>query len=228
MGEALRRSVPLALTYGLTEACSQVATALPAAVALKPASVGKALPGTSLRIAMVGADHPGGTAAPGEVGEILVQGPTVMRGYLGEAPLDGWLHTGDLGYLDLDGDLYVVQRRTDLIVSGGENVYPAEVENALRSHPDVEDACVVGLPDDIWGQRVAALVVQRRPGGPDAAKLVEYLRGRLAGYKIPRTIAFTDELPCTASGKICRPDVLEILQSEVDAAEFNREGTRYG
>ena len=206
VAEAIEKGFPVALTYGLTEAASQVATAAPAEAARKPGSVGKPLYQTSLRIA----NDAGEVLPPGEYGEIQVQGPTVMRGYLGRTPLAGWLQTGDIGYLDGEGDLFVLQRRTDLIVSGGENVYPAEVEAVLRAHPAVSDACVVGLPDELWGQRVAALVVPDGDGiRPE--DLENFMRERLAGYKIPREIIFAEELPCTASGKVCRPDVVDVI-----------------
>ncbi|MCB8988957.1 MAG: o-succinylbenzoate--CoA ligase, partial [Ardenticatenaceae bacterium] len=160
--------LPVATTYGLTEAASQVATMLPQAVTRKPGSVGKPLHGTTLDIV----DEHGRSLPPHTIGEIVVSGPTVMAGYfisdfglgISEEGLQNPkseirnLHTGDMGYLDEDGDLWVVQRRSDLIVSGGENVYPAEVEAVLRSHTAVANACVVGLPDPEWGQKVAALV----------------------------------------------------------------------
>ena len=116
----------------------------------------------------------------------------------------GELHTGDMGYLDADGDLWIVQRRSELIVSGGENVYPAEVEGVLDSHPAVARSCVVGIDDLEWGQRVVALV-ERAPGAEiDGSTLLEYAANLLAGYKRPRLLVCTDELPLTASGKIAR------------------------
>ncbi len=124
----LKRDLPIALTYGLTECASQVATAAPDQVRAKPGTAGKPLSSTSVSIV----DEQGGLLPPGEYGEIVVSGATVMRGYLGHSPTDGVFHTGDIGYLDADGDLWVVQRRSDLIVSGGENVYPSEVETVLR------------------------------------------------------------------------------------------------
>lgn len=207
VAEAISRGLPVALTYGLTEAASQVATAPPELVRRKVGSVGKPLDTISLRIV----NEAGAVQPPGVPGEIQVQGPTVMRGYLGFPELTGWLSTGDIGYLDGEGDLFVMQRRTDLIVTGGENVYPAEVESVLRAHPAVRDVCVVGLPDEVWGQRVAALVVPREK--IDAEAIEAFLRTRLAGYKLPRRIVFADELPCTASGKVCRPDVIEVINN---------------
>lgn len=205
--------LPVAPTYGLTEACSQVTTMRPEDAPRKPGSVGKPLNGTTVTIAR----DDGAQAATGEVGEIIVRGPAVFGGYL-NAPDDpatqkGVLHTGDLGYLDADGDLFVLQRRTDLIVSGGENVYPAEVEAVLRAHPAVAEVCVAGLPHPEWGQQVACAVVLRPGAGVDSAALQMWCRERLAGYKCPRLIRFVAALPMTASGKVIRREVAALLAS---------------
>lgn len=204
---------PVLTTYGLTEACSQVATQHPRVGQRKSGSVGKPLLFTQVRI--LGED--GADLPPGEIGEVAVCGPQVMQGYFrnpeatAQTLRDGWLHTGDMGYLDQEGDLFLVQRRRDIIVTGGENVYPAEVEEALRRYPGVVDACVVGVADAEWGQRVTGLI-QTEDGQPlDAAALATFLRGEIAGYKIPRQLAFTDQLPQTASGKIERRQVEKML-----------------
>jgi O-succinylbenzoic acid--CoA ligase len=215
----------VAPTYGLTEAASQAATMPPEEAARKPGSVGKPLRGTEVRIV----DDQGQDLPPGEIGEIVVTGPTVSPGYFEKTKEEGRRQkeeqsssfflrpssfaTGDLGYLDADGDLWLVQRRSDLIVSGGENVYPAEVEGALRGHPAVEAVCVVGVADAEWGQRVAALVV--RCGEVTAEELIEYGRDHLAGYKLPRLIQFVPELPLTASGKVARQTAREWLEAAV-------------
>ena len=205
--------VPVATTYGLTEAASQVATLLPAGVRQKPGSVGRPLLFSRVRIA----DEAGQTVEPGRYGEILVSGPTVMAGYYrdtaatGRALAGGELHTGDIGYLDEDGDLWLVQRRSDIIVSGGENVYPAEVERVLAQHPAVGAACVVGLPHPEWGQQVAALVVLQPGARLGEAELLAFSRQRLAGYKQPRLLRFTTALPLTASGKVARAEVQQAL-----------------
>lgn len=202
--------VRVATTYGMTEAASQVATMLPDD--LKPGSVGKPLIFTQVRVV----DENGADQATGEYGEVIVQSPTVMQGYYGNAEAtartlrDRWLHTGDIGYLDEDGDLFIVQRRTDLIVSGGENVYPAEVEAVIRRHPAVKDVAVVGVADAEWGQRVAAVIVAQDTVTGDAIQ--QYCRQHVAGYKIPRTVKFVDALPQTASGKIERKRVLELVE----------------
>jgi o-succinylbenzoate---CoA ligase len=210
--------LPVATTYGLSEAASQVATATPALARRKPGTVGKPLMFTQVQVI-----DEGGDACPaGEYGEVIVQGPTVMRGYY-NAPnataatlrqrADGpWLHTGDIGYLDADGDLFLVQRRSDLIVSGGENVYPAEVETVLKAHPAVKAVAVVGLPHPEWGQQVAAAVTLQPAARLDAETLITYSRERLAGYKLPRRVVFVDALPQTASGKIQRDAVIALFK----------------
>ncbi len=202
---------PVATTYGLTEASSQVATQVPEMTQHKPASVGRAVPFASLRVV----DDKGRDVAQGTIGEVWVNGATVMHGYFNDPAAThqalrvGWLRTGDMGYLDADGDLWLVQRRSDLIVSGGENIYPAEIENALKTHPTVQDACVVGIPNAEWGQQVGAAVVLR--GETDAETLAAFLRETLAGYKVPRRWLFIDALPLTASGKIARAEVLKLF-----------------
>jgi O-succinylbenzoic acid--CoA ligase len=203
--------LPVAPTYGLTEACSQVATLPPAAAPFKLGSVGQPLPGTTVHIQR----EDGSMAATDEPGEIVVHGPTVFAGYL-NAPDDralrnGALFTGDLGYLDADGDLFVVQRRTDLIVTGGENVYPAEVEAVLRGHAAVADVCVVGLPDAEWGQQVAAVIVPNSGSPTNETELQNWCRARIASYKIPRRFRMVDALPMTASGKVIRREVVSMF-----------------
>ncbi|MBM3179611.1 MAG: o-succinylbenzoate--CoA ligase [Chloroflexi bacterium] len=202
--KAITLNLPIALTYGLTEAASQAATSTPEQTRAKPGSVGKPLQGTIISIV----DESGKSLPNGEVGEIVVSGKTVMRGYLGKSRLRSPrrgkrdLHTGDIGYLDTDGDLWILTRRIDLIVSGGENVYPEEVERALMKHPAVSEACVVGVPDLEWGQSVAAAVVLH--GACDGETLIRFLREQVAGYKVPRQIVFVESLPHTASGKLMR------------------------
>ncbi len=202
--------VPLATTYGLTEAASQVATMLPAEAAKKPGSVGRPLMFTELRII----NEAGETLPAGEAGEIVVRGPTVMQGYYGDAAataqtlVDGELRTGDVGYQDEDGDLWLLQRRSDVIVSGGENVYPAEVEAVLREHEAVAAAFVVGVPHMEWGQQVAAMVVLESGRNVSEEVLLAFCRERLAGYKLPRRVMFGEALPLTASGKVARAEVV--------------------
>jgi O-succinylbenzoic acid--CoA ligase len=216
--ECLALNLPVATTYGLSEAASQVATALPAEAYRKPGSVGKPLMFSEVHIA---GEH-GQELPPGEIGEIVVCGPTVMQGYYDQPQAtrkilpDGRLHTGDMGYLDQEGDLWVIQRRADLIVTGGENVYPAEVEQVLREHPQVADVCVVGLEDEEWGQRVAAaVVIDGADGDVTEVGLITFCRERLAGYKQPRLIRFVDVLPRTASGKVRRDVVRKQIKLSI-------------
>lgn len=211
--QCIDRDIPVATTYGLSEAASQVATATPEQVIHKPGSVGKPLMFTSVRIA----DERGNTQPPGEYGEVLVSGPTVMKAYYNNPEATAKtlqnreLHTGDIGYLDEDGDLWLVQRRSDLIVSGGENVYPVEIETILSQHPAVKDCAVVGIPHPEWGQQVAAAVVLEDNSSITVTILQDYCRQHLAGYKIPRQIKFVETLPQTASGKIQRATVVELF-----------------
>lgn len=211
---AWARRLPIAPTYGLTEACSQVATLRSDDAPRKPGSVGQPLPGTVVTIQC----EDGSEARAGEIGEVVVRGPAVFAGYLhapnDRALHDGALHTGDLGYRDGDGDLFLVQRRTDLIVSGGENIYPAEVEAALRAHPSVAEACVVGLPHPDWGQQVAAAVVLQPGVQSDVTALDSWCRQRLAGYKRPRRYLIVPELPMTASGKVIRRAVVALFDGQ--------------
>jgi O-succinylbenzoic acid--CoA ligase len=211
------RGVPVVQTYGLTEAASQVATLAPGDALRKLGSAGKPLLPTQLRV--VGPD---GDRAPGEVGEIVVRGPTVTPGYLARphatarARRGGWLYTGDLGYLDAEGYLYVVDRRDDLIISGGENIYPAEVEAVLLAHSAVMEAGVIGVADARWGQVVCAFVRLRPDSALAADELIAFCRERLARYKVPATIRFVETLPRNAAGKLLRralrPDPTEEIQ----------------
>lgn len=201
-----RLGLPVAQTYGLTETASQVATLAPEDALRKLGSAGKPLYPNQVRIVT----EAGQEAQAGEVGEILVRGPVVTPGYLNRpeataaALRDGWLRTGDLGYLDAEGYLYVVDRREDLIVSGGENVYPAEVEAALLAHPAVVEAVVVGVPDPEWGQRVVAAARLAAGAAVSEGELQAWCRERLAGYKVPKEIRLVSELPRNATGKLLR------------------------
>ena len=210
--EGVRRGLPIAPTYGLTEATSQVTTLLPDETSRKPASSGVPLPLTEVRIVAQA-----GVAPPGEVGEIEIRGPTVFAGYIGDHapgssdPTDGWFRTGDAGYLDSDGYLYVVDRRDDLIVSGGENVYPAEIERVLRQHPSVVDAGVIGVADESWGSRPLAAVVWRGDLDRASVELLDHCRQHLPGYKIPDRVLFLSELPRSPSGKLLRRTLRETI-----------------
>lgn len=171
---AAQAGVPVAWSYGMTEACSQIAT------------LGIPLHGAELRFVD---------------GEIHVRGPMVARSALAD---DGWLHTGDLGELDEDGRLRIIGRRSETIVSGGENVAPAEVEAVLLEHPAVADAGVFSRPDEHWGERVVASVVLRDGRSATPQELQDFVAARLARFKVPKEIGFSDGLPRTVSGKLLR------------------------
>ena len=170
----------------------------------KVGTIGVALPGQRVRVV----DERGEGVAPGTVGEIVTRGDHVMRGYwndpeaTAEAVRDGWLWTGDLGRMDADGYFTIVGRRKEMIIRGGENVYPKEIEEVLHRHPAVAEAAVVGLPDRQWGETVAAFVVLRDGAGPDAGALVDFARQRLAAFKVPSEVRFVEALPKTATGKV--------------------------
>jgi len=218
-----RREIPVHPTFGMTETASQVATATPREAFEYEGTVGRPLFGTSVTIV----DEDGDPLPSGETGELVVDGPTVTPGYYGDAAAteasfgEYGLHTGDVGYRDECGRLWVLNRRDDRIVTGGENVDPGEIAGALREHPKIRDAAVVGIDDAEWGERVAALVVPERdsdegantgPTALDADAVREHCRERLAGYKLPRTVTFADELPRTASGTVDRERVRTALR----------------
>jgi long-chain acyl-CoA synthetase len=201
-------------SYGLTESTGTV-------VRLEPSdhverllrSVGRPYPWVELRVVdpATGADRPAHA-----VGEVWLRAPNVMAGYYNRpaetaAALtpDGWLRTGDGGYLDEEGYLFLTDRIKDMIVSGGENVYPIEVEEALAQHPAVDQVAVIGVPHERWGETVKALVVARPGMVADTDELVAFARARLAGYKLPRSIEFVDALPRTPSGKVLKRELRE-------------------
>jgi fatty-acyl-CoA synthase len=196
--------------YGMTETCGTI-------VALPPEdhveglermrSAGKALAGVELAII----DADGKPLPPGEVGEIATRSGSNMVGYwnLPEASAktlqsDGWLRTGDAGYMDKDGYLYIHDRIKDMIISGGENIYPAEVESVLCDHPDVAEAAVIGIPDDKWGEAVKAVVVMKPGKSATSTDIINFTRTRIAGFKTPKTVDFIEALPRNPSGKILR------------------------
>ncbi|WP_332670783.1 long-chain-fatty-acid--CoA ligase [Aromatoleum sp.] len=162
-------------------------------------------------------DGDGRDCATGEVGEVLVRSASVIRGYWNmpleteKAIRDGWFHTGDLGYLDEDRYLFVVDRVKDMVISGGVNIYSKEVESVLYEHPAVLEAAVIGLPDEAWGEAVSAAVVLRPGMSATADELIAHCKASLAGYKKPRNVAFLDELPKNPSGKILKRELRRIL-----------------
>jgi long-chain acyl-CoA synthetase len=200
-----RHRVPIYEGYGPTE-CSPVLTVNPPDGLRKIGSVGPPIPDVEIRIV----DEEGRSLPPGEIGEIAARGPNVMLGYLNRpedtaaAIRDGWYHTGDLGRVDDDGYVYIVDRKTDLILVGGLNVYPSEVERVLCTHPGVAEAVVIGVPDTLRGEAVSALVIPRDGQVVVIPELLQWCRQRLAGYKVPRTIRLVTELPRTVTGKVLK------------------------
>ncbi|MBF0482386.1 MAG: long-chain fatty acid--CoA ligase [Desulfovibrionaceae bacterium] len=197
--------------YGLTEA-SPVTHFNPLEGEKKPGSIGLPLPDTLTRI--VGDD--GREAPVGEPGELWIKGPQVMRGYLGreaetaQALSDGWLATGDVATMDADGYFYIVDRKKDLIISGGYNVYPREVEEVLGEHPSVREACVVGVKHAVRGEIIKAVIVAEGNANPAKEDILAFCKTRLAPYKCPKQIEFVDELPRTAIGKVLRRNLKEV------------------
>jgi len=204
--------------YGMTETTAAATYLMPADHRRALAgdanlllSAGRPVLGTEIKI--VAAD---GTILPnGEIGEIAIRGPQVMRGYwnlpeaTAEALKDGWMHTGDAGILDDQGFLFVQDRTKDMIVSGGENIYPREVEEVLYKHPAIAEAAVIGVPDDKWGEAVKAVVVLKPGQTLDAEELLHFCDGQLAGYKRPRSVEFLDALPRNPSGKVLKRELRE-------------------
>ena len=202
--------------YGMTETCGTI-------VYLPPEdhdpngtprmrAAGLAMPGVELKIV----DDAGASLPVNAVGEVAVRSVSNMAGYwrlpdataatVGE---DGWLRTGDAGYLDEDGYLFIHDRVKDMIISGAENIYPAEVESAVYGHPDVAEVAVIGIPDDVWGEAVKAIVVRKPGTTPDPESIIAFARSRIAAFKSPKSVDFIEALPRNASGKILRRELRE-------------------
>lgn len=191
--------------YGLTET-SPAVTSSSVGGTVKAGSIGRPIPGVEVRLA----DEDGEDVEDGDPGEVLVRGPNVFRGYwqqpeaTAEAFRDGWFRTGDVAVTDDEGDLFIVDRKRDLILVSGFNVYPLEVEIALADHPMVDDCAVVGVPDPYTGERVKALVVVRPGADATEEELIAHCRARLAPYKVPSVVEFRKEIPRNAAGKVLR------------------------
>lgn len=201
---AIERNIPVLQTYGMTETSSQTTTLSTEDAIKKLGSSGKPLFFAEVRI-----------DGNEKIGEICIKGPHVTTGYVGAAaaksPLvDGWLHTGDIGYIDKDGYLFVLDRRSDLIISGGENIYPAEVEQGLVKHPSVKEAGVAGRQDDRWGQVPVAFVVLKEE--VTETDIRHFIGAQLASYKQPVEYHFVDQLPRNASNKLMRRELLNLLK----------------
>lgn len=207
--------IQLAHSYGMTEACPSISANSPSnhdEAGRRSGlyrSIGRGLPGLMVKVV----DSDGAEVPRGTVGEIVVRGPNVMAGYwkkpeeTAQAVRDGWLHTGDGAYMDAQGYLYIVDRIKDMIVSGGENVYSAEVESVIARHPAVAACAVVGIPHDTWGEAVHAVVVCK-PGATLAEEEIrEHCRQVIAGYKCPKSVEFREQLPLSGAGKVLKREI---------------------
>ena len=215
--EVLKRSIEtfgcrFTQVYGLTETTGAVvALQHEHHVGERLLSAGRAMFGTEVKVL----DPLGREVPHGEIGEIAIRSPAVMQGYwareedTAQAIRDGWFHSGDAGTMDAEGFVYIKDRIKDMIVSGGENVYPAEIEGVLAGHPQVADVAVIGVPDEQWGETVKALVVPRPGTEPTADEIIEWSRDKLAGYKRPRSVDFIEAIPRNPSGKILKKELRE-------------------
>jgi acyl-CoA synthetase (AMP-forming)/AMP-acid ligase II len=175
------------------------------------ASIGRPLPDVEVRIV----DTEGAEVAPGEIGEIAVRTPRLMKGYVSPAHataptiVNGWLHTRDMGWMDADGYLYLAGRKDDLIIRGGENISPVEVEAVLHTHPAIEEAAIIGLPDVDWGEQVMAIVVPKANSPLTVEEVIDWCHQRLASFKKPAIVQFVPALPRNALGKVLRKELRE-------------------
>ncbi|MGQ9721823.1 MAG: class I adenylate-forming enzyme family protein [Candidatus Jordarchaeum sp.] len=199
--------------YGLTET-SVTLTNDNADGIRKHGSAGKPAWGTQIKIF----DESDQELAPGEVGEVVARGPQIMKGYWNmpektkEVFTSGWFHTGDLGYLDEDGYLFIVDRKKDMVKAGGYSVFPAEVEGFLRTHPKIVDVAVLGVPDEIRGENVVAFVMLKEPGSATEEEIISYAKEKMAPYKVPRIVKFVTNFPRTTIGKIKKAELRKLLE----------------
>lgn len=210
LDEAMKAFGPrLIHAYGLTETTSHSSILMSEDHALATGSIGRGIGDAMIRVV----DEAGQVCGPGEVGEIVVRGPHVMKGYWNqpeatrEAIVDGWLHTGDLGRLDEGGFVYVVDRKKDMVISGGVNIYPREIEDVISAHPAVAEVAVFGMPDVLWGEGLVAAVVPRPGASVEPNGIIEFCRGQVGGYKIPKRIEVVASLPRNPSGKVLKREL---------------------
>jgi fatty-acyl-CoA synthase len=202
----LAAGIVLQQGFGMSEAAPSIATLARELAVEKAGAIGRPLLHVEARIV----DDAMRELGPGEVGELVIRGPNLMQGYWNrpeateEAFAGGWFHTGDLARRDADGDFFIVDRKKDMIISGGENIYPAEVENAIYEMPQVAEAAVIGIPDSTWGEVGCAVVVLKPEKELTAEAVAAFLKERLARYKVPRRVVFMEQLPRNAAGKVLK------------------------
>jgi long-chain acyl-CoA synthetase len=214
-----RYGIPILEGYGLSEGTC-ASTSNPLDGVRKPGTVGVALPGVEVAVM----DERGQIMTDGSPGEVVVRGPSGMRGYLNRPDetektiVDGWLHTGDIGYLDSDGYLTLVDRAKDMIIRGGENIYPKEIESVLYNLPEIVEAAVVGRPHPVYGEVPVAFLAIREGADVTTEKVQEHLRQSLAKYKLPAEIVVVDELPKNPVGKFDKPKLRRHFAAASDHA----------
>jgi acyl-CoA synthetase (AMP-forming)/AMP-acid ligase II len=202
-------------SYGMTESAATITTLNPNQVLRKMASVGKPFVNVEIRLV----DETNQEVPVGQIGEILARGPNIMVGYhkdpgaTRETLKGGWLHTGDLGKLDDEGFLYIVDRKKDMIITGGENVYPREIEEVLYTHPRILEAAVIGLPDREWGERIHAVVVPKKGQTLTEEEVIQYCKDHIASFKKPKSVAFMEALPRSPAGKVLKRVLREKWES---------------
>jgi long-chain acyl-CoA synthetase len=161
----------------------------------------------------------------GELGEIVLRGENILKGYYkndlanATAFRNGWFHTGDIGYRDTDGFYYIVDRKSDMIIRGGENIYPREIDEVLYQHPDIHAAAVVGVPDELYGEEVAAVVVLKDGAKTSEQEVIDYCKARLADFKCPKTVRFLDDIPKGPTGKLLKRELAKMLVPQIFADE---------
>jgi acyl-CoA synthetase (AMP-forming)/AMP-acid ligase II len=191
--------------YGLTETGGPACLISPAEALERAGSTGKAFYHTDVKVV----DPEGNEVGPNETGEVLVRGPHIMLGYwnrpdaTAETLVDGWLHSGDIAMIDADGYIYIQDRIKDMIISGGENVYPAEIENTLATHEGIKDVAVIGMDSAKWGESPLAIVV-KQDEALSAEDVLAFCKGKLAPFKLPRGVEFVDEIPRNPTGKVLK------------------------
>jgi acyl-CoA synthetase (AMP-forming)/AMP-acid ligase II len=216
-----KMGVEVLQVYGLTESCGPGCLIMGEDALTRAGSTGRGYFYTDVRV--VGAD--GKDCAPDEAGEILLRGPHNMVGYwnrpdaTAQAMRDGWLYTGDVGTMDEEGFVTIRDRMKDMLISGGENIYPAEVENMLLGHPALADAAVIGLPSAKWGEVPLAVVVPKKGASLTDAELLAWCKGRLAGFKLPKAAVIVAEIPRNPSGKILKRILRDQFADTVRAPE---------